>query len=236
MAYTPDDINIPTLSVPSTAVTTTSTHLTQTLPNIDASSSPRLEHPKWRAILNRIPKAARVKCETAFSDILIKTANDPTSLESWTVLFSFGPTILAKLPRGGANRNLANVVLKRLTGCSDNQLAVPDVKSKKARTNTHGHGHSSLAAPVRNKLEAGNMRAAVRLLCSDDVQATTHAETLKALRSKHPPTPTDRRATCSYTGNLQFQPLQVSSDDLIKSLGRRKDARTLSLHLSLVRL
>ena len=62
------------------------------------------------------------------------------------------------------------------------------------------------------------MRAAVRLLCSDDVPAPTNAETLNALRLKHPPAPTDRRPTCSYTGNLRFQPLQVSSDDIIKSL------------------
>ena len=62
------------------------------------------------------------------------------------------------------------------------------------------------------------MRAAIRLLCSDDVPAPINAEILKALRSKHPPAPTDRRPTCSYTGNLRFQPLQVSSDDIMKSL------------------
>ena len=61
------------------------------------------------------------------------------------------------------------------------------------------------------------MRAAVSLLCSDDVPAPTNAETLKAIRSKYPPAPTDRRPTCSYTGNLRFQPLQVSSDDIMKS-------------------
>ena len=66
------------------------------------------------------------------------------------MIFSFGPTILAKPPRGGANRNLANVVLKRLAGCTGNPSAVPDVKSKKARTNTKGHGQDArLAAAVR---------------------------------------------------------------------------------------
>ena len=151
---------------------------------MDAVPSPRQEHPKRKATKNRILKAARVQCATAFSDILIKIANEPTNLESWTVLFSFGPTILAKPPRGSANRNAANVVLKRLAGCTDNTFAVPDIKSKKARTNTQGKGQDTrLAAAVRKKLEAGNMRAAVRLLCFDDVPAPTNSETLKALRS-----------------------------------------------------
>ena len=135
------------------------------------------------------------------------------------MLFSFGPIILAKPTRGGANRNLANVVLKRLAGCTDNPSAIPDANSKKARTNTHGQGQDSrLAAAVRNKLEAGNMHAAVCLLCSDNDLAPTNATTLKALRAKHPLAPTGRSSTCSYTGNLRFQPLQVSFDDVIKSL------------------
>ena len=85
---------------------------TQPLPSMDALPSPRLEHPKWKATMSRVRKAARVQCATDFSDILIKIANDPKNLESWTVLFSFGPTIRAKPPQGGTNRNLVNLVLK----------------------------------------------------------------------------------------------------------------------------
>ena len=60
---------------------------TQPLPSMDALPLPRLEHHKWEATMNRISKAARVQCATAFSDILIKIANDPTNLESCTVFF-----------------------------------------------------------------------------------------------------------------------------------------------------
>ena len=74
-------------------------HDTQALPSMDALSSPRLEHIMWKAAMNRIPKAARVQCATAFSNILIKIANDSTNLEIWTMQFSFGPTIIAKPPR-----------------------------------------------------------------------------------------------------------------------------------------
>ena len=102
----------------------------------DATPSPRLEHPMWKATMNRIPKAARAQCATAFGDILIKIANEPTNLQRWNTLLSFGPTILAKPPRGGTNRNRANVVLKRLAGCNDNPSAVPDTKIRNRRINT----------------------------------------------------------------------------------------------------
>ena len=75
-----------------------------------------------------------------------------------------------------------------------------------------------LAAAITSKLEAGNFRAAVRLLCSDDVPASPTAETLEALRAKHSPAPCDRKPACQFIGNLRFQPLEVSPKDVIKSL------------------
>ena len=56
----------------------------------DATPSPRLEHPKWKATMNIIPKAARAQSATAFGDILIKIANEPTNLKSWNALLSLG--------------------------------------------------------------------------------------------------------------------------------------------------
>ena len=67
-------------------------------------------------------------------------------------------------------------------------------------------------------MEAGNFRAAVRLLCFDDVPAPINAETLQALQEKHPSAPLDRKPACSPTENLGFQPLQVSPDDVRKCL------------------
>ena len=73
--------------------------------------------------MNRVPKAARAQCATAYCDNLTKISTDPTQLVSWDCLFSFALNILAKPPRGGSNRNLANVVLKRLAGLTiTNQL------------------------------------------------------------------------------------------------------------------
>ena len=91
---------------------------------------------------------------------------------------------------------------------------------KQESANKHSRSRSRFpsGAAVGNKLKAENMRSSFRLLCSYDVPAPTNAEPLQALTSNHPLAPTDRMLICSYTGNLRFQPLQVSSDDLINSL------------------
>ena len=77
----------------------------------DTSGSP-IEHPQWKTLINRIPKAARAQCATAFCETLLKIIADPATLNNWKSLFTFAPTILAKPPRGGANRNLATLFLR----------------------------------------------------------------------------------------------------------------------------
>ena len=109
------------------------------------------------------------------------------------------------------------MVLKRLAGLNDNPSATPDAKDKRFNK-TPRDQDARLATAITSKLEAGNFRTAVRLLCSDDVPAPTNAGTLQALQDKHPSAPLDRKPACSPTGNLRFQPLQVSPDDVIKCL------------------
>ena len=75
----------------------------QPTPNKDAAT--RLEHAKLKATMNRVPMAARARCATAFSDILIRIMNDPRNLESFAAIFAFRPTIV-KPQMGGTKRNL----------------------------------------------------------------------------------------------------------------------------------
>ena len=147
-------------------------------------------------------------------NILTKISTDPTQLDSWNCLFSF--LQLFSPSRREEEANLANVVLKRLARRNDNPSATPDAKDKRFRTPRDQDAR--LAAAITSKLEVGNFRTAVRLLCSDDVPAPTNAETRQALQDKHPSAPLDPKPACSPTGNLRFQPLQVSPDDVIKFL------------------
>ena len=184
--------------------------------NGDASTA-HLQHLQWRPLMNKIPKALRAQCATAFSEIIAWILADPSKSASWADLFTFAPTILTKPSSGGANRNLANVVPKRLTECKDNLPVVTDLTEQYNKRNTWGQD-TRLVAAITSKLEAGNFQAAVCLLCSDDGRAPTNAKTLKALRTKHPPAPHDRKPTPSPIRSARFEPLQVCPDDVMKCL------------------
>jgi len=69
-----------------------------------------------------------------------------------------------------------------------------------------------LAKAVSMKLEEGNYRGAVRLICSDDVHAPLTDATLLALRLKHPNAPADRWIPRRPEAAQQFIPVEDSSD------------------------
>ena len=75
-----------------------------------------------------------------------------------------------------------------------------------------------LAATIHSKFEAENFKAAICILCSDDVPAPPHDETLQALRDKHTRPALDRLSPCDPTGNTRFMPLQVSPYDIRQAL------------------
>ena len=81
--------------------------------------SATLHHPPWTPLITRVHKASRATCAAVLLSIVIRIISSPANFEAWDNLFSFAPTILAKPARGGATRNLANVVLKRLSECND---------------------------------------------------------------------------------------------------------------------
>jgi len=74
-----------------------------------------------------------------------------------------------------------------------------------------------LAAAVANKLEAGNFRAAIRIICSSDTLVEPNQDTPMKLTAKHPPPAADRRLPCNPADNPRFEPLQVSSDDVVRA-------------------
>ena len=75
-----------------------------------------------------------------------------------------------------------------------------------------------LAAAITIKVEAGNFRAAVRLLCSEDTVAPNNDDIFEALKAKHLKAPSDRRLAAELKGNMRFMPLQVSPEDVVRNL------------------
>jgi hypothetical protein len=74
---------------------------------------------------------------------------------------------------------------------------------------------SALAAAVRSKLEDGNIKAAVRILCSDDIPAPNNQTTMDALRRRHPAAPADR---CNLPNPSSCPALQTTELDVIKAI------------------
>ena len=62
-----------------------------------------------------------------------------------------------------------------------------------------------LASIVASKLEEGNFKSAIRLICSEDKPALDTPETLVALIHNHPSAPIDRRTPCDPNSSERFK-------------------------------
>ena len=123
-------------------------------------------------------------------------------------------------------------------------LSASTVEDKTQHRRIHRSAEDSqLAAAITSKIEAGNMRAAIRLLWSDDKPAPTTAKTLEELKKKHPDAPPDRRISCDPcdpTGRTRFDAFQFEAEDVLKTLKtfpasfiwrtRRSDTATFARH------
>ena len=72
-----------------------------------------------------------------------------------------------------------------------------------------------LAQAVSSKLEDGNIRAAIRLLCSEDSPAPPSLENLHKLQEKHPQAKIDEGC---LPDSAQFSPLSVEEMDVRKAI------------------
>ena len=165
--------------------------------------------------MTRITKAARLHYATSFAKLLSKIVSTPNYVDAWYSLLHFGPFISAKPNQGGASRNLANIILKRSTMWADDGAA-KCIEKPHLRRPSHNPKSDDLelAAAVTSNIEAGNFRAAIRLVCSEDKPAPSTAVIYEALKKKHPPALDDHREPCNPMGNSRCQALQVSPEDV----------------------
>uniref|UniRef100_A0A1X7THK7 Uncharacterized protein n=2 Tax=Amphimedon queenslandica TaxID=400682 RepID=A0A1X7THK7_AMPQE len=108
------------------------------------------------------------------------------SLQSWERLLSFAPRCLFSPRRGGKRWCWATQINQQI----DSDDGPPE-----------GYGHRPRGSPSSSvdqlrlafsaRLEEGDFRGAIRIASSETSLASPSAETLQALRSKHPPRPQD---------------------------------------------
>ena len=154
-----------------------------------AERSSVFSHPQIdSALIKRIPKSARPACASLLANLLHGVTDNLFSLEPWSDLLHFGERVLRKPDRTGRRHNLASVIKKRTEGTSpSDKQAVKRVPVRKSRNDDE-----LLAAAVTAKVEDGNIKAAVRLLCSEERPASDTAATYLKLLERHPAPPAGR--------------------------------------------
>ena len=161
-----------------------------------SSQSDILQHPHSNTqILKRIPKGARPAAANLLHKLIRDVLQHPSSTTSWSKFLGFSGACFAKPSRGGKSHNLTTCIVKQVQqyDTSTEPITVPISCHSKQRDKPAKNSDDTLATMASAKLEDGDVKGAVRLLCSDDVLAAQDERTYDKLVHLHPPAPADRR-------------------------------------------
>ena len=167
-----------------------------------------------------MPKASRFLAAEELSKILHAIRDDPSNRQQWCRFFLF-PRLCLAVPsklRGGRKRiSLASCVTKRIQKFSNtvNLLELAAVQrqspSKKKKTNDE----EKKAALIMEKIEALDIKGAVRIACSSDMLAPQTLENKVILEAKHPPRSSDFRLPQIVD---TAPPMQVTRTSVLKNI------------------
>ena len=160
-------------------------------------------------MLKHVPKAARASCCSKLSSIVADICRLPNDTDKWASLLNFGSSILARPVRGGRRQNIARIITNRCDG-----VAPKKVNTRSGYTRRRDPD-ASLAAAVASKIEDGNLKAAIRILSSDEKLAEFSAEAASQLQAKHPAAHPDRKP---FQDPSEFTALAVTEDQVWKAL------------------
>ena len=191
-------------------------------PSTSTTPSPPFTHPSVnQPIIKHIPKSARPACCSALSSLLLNVTRSPDDLNAWSNLFNFGSNTLFKPSRGGKRHNLTSIIKKRaddVLHSSTNGTAISSSLpscADRSLSSRKSDATSSLAARISAKIEDGNIRAAVRIICSDDSPALENQDTLSKLADKHPTAPIGRSIAHVACSASQFLATEA---DVLKAI------------------
>jgi len=128
-------------------------------------------------------EVSKTSMRSALRRALRRCTSNPHNLHAWEELLNFGRDVLAQPTRGGKRHNLASVIKKRTIepSTADHEIVSHKTKSTDAAT-----------LLVSAKIEDGNIRAAIRIMCSEDKPAKNTDIVYGQLVDKHPAPPSDR--------------------------------------------
>jgi hypothetical protein len=105
--------------------------------------------------------------------------------ERWHDILGWPKAILFSPKRGGKRHNVASEIKKRISSWTSVTGAQHPLSHVVATDSSHRRS-PSLAEAVSAKIEDGNIKAAIRIISSDEQLVLPSVDTLAALQAKHP--------------------------------------------------
>jgi hypothetical protein len=173
------------------ASTSSASPVSTLAPSSTSHTLPRFNHPWLNApTIKHIPKSARPACGNLLSKTLNKITANPDEISSWSALLNFGKQILLQPARTGKRHNLASIVKKRTS--VDELEPADDQPGDQRGFHRKRDPAAQLAAAIMAKVEDGNIKAAIRILTSEEKPAADTDATFAKLQERHPAAPVDR--------------------------------------------
>jgi Reverse transcriptase (RNA-dependent DNA polymerase) len=180
--------------------------------NQDLNPISKITHPSHNGgLIKHIPRGARPAVANLLVNIIDKITQDPLKEDAWVALLCFGGHTLITPSRGGRRHNIAHTIKKRVeTFRLELAAGIPFSSPASGsgflqKRQMRWSETDNIARAVSSKLEDGNIRAAVRILCSGDRPIQADSESLEELRIKHPPAENVSEPPHPPTNSLAFQ-------------------------------
>src|SRR5277367_3746580 len=171
--------------------------------------------PPGRSTLRRVPQGARQRAAQAFGARLQALLAAPEDLDRWREALQFADCLAQPL-RGGKRHNLTTQIVTQIDrtargmGPALDDSQAPDSGGNAQRKRKVRDEQDGAVRRASAKLQEGDIRGAVRCLCSEETLAPPTSATHQVLLSKHPAAPADRRS-CPPTAT---QPMTVTAADV----------------------
>ena len=145
------------------------------------------------AVVRRIPKSARASVANCLSTIIDRAVMHP-SIEAWTRLLFFAFVVLRSPEKSsqGTQTSIATAIKRQTEDISAlSHCPPPPTAPPRPARSCQGGDEDSFARRVQGKCADGDVKAALRILTSNEDFIRPSPEVRDALQLKHPPSPAD---------------------------------------------
>ena len=147
--------------------------------------------------------------------------DQPDERLGWERLFGFaGHCLYQPSGRGGRRQNLTRAVIAHIKAFGESNGVdhlEPSLKAGqrlKAKPSKTVNPETATARRAAAKMDEGDVKGAIRQLCSTDTLASPSRTSYQAILAKHPPAPLDRRTPSPIIA----EPLTVSADEVLGAI------------------